>query len=66
MNIETNNRKSLTVELDGIYAKKGDFIEVTMWTSGEGVDVQISERQMFSMHFEEWEVFKKMMELIYH
>lgn len=43
---EFNNRKSINDKLSkyDILAKDSDFIEVTEWTNGEGVDVSINER----------------------
>ena len=37
------NRKSITDELSKYctFAKENDFIEVTEWTNGEGIDITI-------------------------
>lgn len=42
--MERNERKSIWDELDkyDIYAKDHDYIEVTEWTNGLGVDVNIN------------------------
>ncbi len=41
------DRRSINVELKAFdhFAHDGDFIEITEWTNGEGVDLIISERE---------------------
>lgn len=41
--MKVNNRKSIFEDLKkfSIFAKEGDFIEVTEWTNGEGVDISL-------------------------
>jgi hypothetical protein len=53
--IFSNQRSSVFMPLESGWSKEGDFIEVTEWTNGEGYDVQINEKQQFSLHFTEWE-----------
>lgn len=55
-----NKRTSVFMPLETGWSKEGDFIEVTEWTNGEGYDVQINEKQQFSIHFTEWEAMKKL------
>ena len=46
MRLTVTNRKSISDDLS-IYdflAKKGDFIEVTEWTNGEGWDITINDK----------------------
>ena len=43
LKIEESKRMTLFSELNpfDVFAKKGDYIEVTEWTNGEGYDVTI-------------------------
>lgn len=45
--MKVNNRKSIFEDLKkfSIFAKEGDFIEVTEWTNGEGVDISLGSSQ---------------------
>ncbi len=69
--IEDYNRKSLfalTNDWD-ILSSEHDYLEVTEWHNGEGVDVNIYSKegtQMFSMTFGQYKLFKKMMKQIYN
>ena len=56
MRLTVTNRKSISDDLS-IYdflAKKGDFIEVTEWTNGEGWDITINDK-VISLHEDELE-----------
>jgi len=59
LDITENQRRAISAPLAGAYSKAGDFIEVTEWTNGEGYDVAINDR-LFSIHFTEWDVLKKL------
>jgi hypothetical protein len=52
-------RKSINVQLDDGFHKEHDFMEVTEWTNGEGWDICINEK-LFSLHFTEFDMLKKM------
>jgi hypothetical protein len=52
--MEVKNRRSVVKELNDVWHKEHDFIEVTEWTNGEGWDIQISEKEKFSLHFTEF------------
>lgn len=46
--MKINNRKSVFFELKdfctfsmGVNSKRGDYVEVTEWTNGEGYDIEI-------------------------
>ena len=41
-------------------AKADDYIEITEWTDGEGFDVNINEREMFSLTWGEFSAIKKL------
>lgn len=45
-NLKIEERKSINCDLRKFdyLAKEGDFIEVTMWSNGEGVDVTINDK----------------------
>lgn len=55
--MKINNRKSVSDNLKkyDYLAKDNDFIEVTEWTNGEGIDVQISEKPTISITYGELE-----------
>jgi hypothetical protein len=52
MSINVNNRKAIFSSLGPycIMADDEDFMEVTQWTNGEGVDIHISRNKTFE-HF---------------
>ena len=59
--MEIENRKSISDSLK-IYTfidNEDDFIEVTEWTNGEGIDITISrvkgDSKMISLHYDELE-----------
>ena len=59
--MELTNRKSISDSLK-IYTfidNEDDFIEVTEWTNGEGIDITISrvkgDSKMISLHYDELE-----------
>lgn len=49
--MEFNNRKSVSDSLRKycVMAKDEDFIEVTEWSNGEGVDIQIGDKKSISL-----------------
>jgi len=68
--IQISNRKSAFVDLKDFCVfsmgperkDKGDFLEVTKWTNGEGYDIHISNRdgdKMFHLTLGEYEAIKK-------
>ena len=64
------NRKSYFSEI-GSYchiSKPNDFVEITEWTNGEGVDINISSgmgNRTIAMTWGEFKLVKKMMKAIY-
>ena len=64
------NRKCLFSEI-GSYcylSKPNDYVEITEWTNGEGVDINISDgagNRTISMTWGEFKLVKKMMKTIY-
>lgn len=72
--IEFKNRKSAFTELKdfclfsmGERKDKGDFLEVTEWSNGEGYDIQISDvdgNKAFQLTWGQWEALKKCIKLI--
>jgi len=67
--IEESQRKTLFAELQpfDVFAGEHDYIEITQWTNGEGVDVEISGKLQtrFQMTFGEYDALKKLMKKIY-
>ena len=66
LDIEVDSRKCLMGELGKYchFAWDGDYIEVTEWVNGEGVDVLISRRggeEKFSFTHGEWDLLYIMM-----
>lgn len=55
--MKIDNRKSVSDELKKYdhLAKDSDFIEVTEWTNGDGIDVQIGEKPTISITYGELE-----------
>lgn len=56
--MEIRNRKSVSDKLSGFdYLKnkdaRDDFIEVTEWSNGEGIDISIESRPLISLSFGE-------------
>lgn len=54
---------AILTECDVFLAKEGDFVEVTEWTNGEGVDIYINTslgQQHFSVTWDEFKVIKKL------
>lgn len=70
--IEENNRKAYYVALQDYCTfsigekRKHDFVEVTEWTNGEGVDVHISgtDTMNFSMTFGQFYAIKDIIKKI--
>lgn len=72
--IKISNRKAAFVELKdfclfsmGERTDKGDFLEVTEWTNGEGYDIHISDtegQRTFTLTWGQWEAMKKCMKAI--
>lgn len=56
--IEFSKRKSIFASMNSYISKKGDFIEITEWTNGEGWDITISDEKTISLHETEFEVIK--------
>ena len=47
--------------LDDIYHNDSiDYIEVCEWSNGEGWDISISDKTIFSLHYTEYEAMKKL------
>ena len=61
--MKKNLRKSVFSDVGNAcyLSKTGDFIEVTEWTNGEGVDVTISDRCSFIITWGEFKLLKKLM-----
>jgi len=61
MKAEFNKRKSAMVMLDDIYHNDSiDYIEVCQWSNGDGWDISISDKTIFSLHYTEYEAMKKL------
>lgn len=67
--MKINNRKSIYEDLSkfSIFADEHDFIEVTEWTNGEGVDVNIEDKsgsRKISLLYDEIEAIVTMSNII--
>ena len=66
--IEESKRKTLFTILKPFcyFAGEHDYVEVTEWTNGEGVDVEISGklRTRFQLTYGEYDALKKLMKKI--
>lgn len=60
MKAKFNKRKSAMVMLDDIYHNDSDYIELCQWSNGEGWDISISDKTIFSLHYTEYEAIKKL------
>jgi len=61
MKAQFNKRKSAMVMLDDIYHNDSiDYIEVCQWSNGDGWDISISDKTIFSLHYTEYEAMKKL------
>jgi hypothetical protein len=58
--IKIDNRRSVFSEIGDycLFSKKDDFIEVTEWVNGDGFDITISEKQIFSLTRGEFDLIK--------
>jgi hypothetical protein len=72
-NFKINNRRAIFSELVGYCPSakegKGDFIEVTEWTNGEGFDIVVSNVTMntkFSLTHGEFKLLKKLVKYLYN
>ena len=68
-NFEEHKRNSILSEIGDwcFLSAKGDYMEITEWTNGEGVDINIyssGKEQMFNMTWGQYDLFKKMMKQI--
>jgi len=66
MSIKVDNRRSVFSELKAYCycAGENDYIEVTQFSNGEGVDVNISRKageEKFSLTWGEWELLQVLM-----
>lgn len=65
--IEIKKRKSVSVETKeyDVLAKDGNFIEVTEWTNGDGVDIHNSrEGQTINLTWGEFKAVKKLVKIL--
>lgn len=62
MSISTYQRSAKHIDLKGYcpFADKNDFIELTEWSNGEGMDISICGKQTktISMTWGEWEALQ--------
>jgi hypothetical protein len=58
--IVMSTRRTAFVTLKDAWHKPHDYVEVTEWTNGEGWDIAISDKKIFSIHFTEYEAIKSM------
>ena len=63
--MERSKRNAIFEELKGycIFGQKNDYIEVTEWSNGDGVDVDVSAvdgNQRFSLTWGQFDLLKKM------
>jgi hypothetical protein len=58
--IKIDNRRSVFSEIGDycLFSKKDDFIEVTEWVNGDGFDITISDKQIFSLTRGEFDLIK--------
>jgi len=66
MTIHVSNRKAIFANLKPYchFAQLDDYIEVTEWSNGEGVDINISRRsgdEKFTLTWGEWELLQVLM-----
>ena len=64
--IEQSKRKAVFSEIKGycIHAGENDYMEVTQWSNGEGVDINISRRncdEKFTLTWGEFELLQVLM-----
>jgi hypothetical protein len=70
LNIEKNTRNTFIARPSEIsyISHTDDYIEITEWTNGEGIDIQMGTKgggiQNIQIHYEEWRVIKKIMKTI--
>ena len=62
MSISTYTRKAKHIDLSGYctFAQKHDFIEMTEWSNGEGMDIFVSgtSDNKFSLTWGQWEALQ--------
>lgn len=58
--MELHQRKSITDDLKNYcyFAKDDDYIEVTEWINGEGVDIDINGKKYFNLTYGELDAVK--------
>jgi hypothetical protein len=64
--IEENTRKawSISLEEDGTWTHKSDFIELTQWSNGEGWDIHLETKHMsgaLQLHFTQLNALLKLL-----
>lgn len=66
--MEIYNRKAIFKELEDWchFADENDYIEVTEWTNGEGVDIDIHSKVggNISITYGEWKLLKKLIKVL--
>lgn len=60
MMIESHTRKAKFMNLKSYchHSKEHDYMEVTEWSNGEGVDVNIDDKKHFSLTWGEYEALQ--------
>lgn len=64
--ISESKRKAwnISIDADGTWTKKGDFIEVTEWSNGEGWDIHVESEHMsgaLELHFTQLNALLKLL-----
>jgi hypothetical protein len=64
--IESTQRKAwnISIDDDSTWTKKGDFIEVTEWSNGEGWDIHVESKHMsgsLQLHFTQLNALVKLL-----
>jgi hypothetical protein len=64
--IDSDTRKSWNISIneDGTWTSKGDFIEVTEWSNGEGFDIHVESKHMngaLQLHFTQLNALLKLL-----
>lgn len=57
--IESRQVRNTVISFTGLLSNKTEFISVTEWPNGEGLDVDINSDRQFQMTWDQWEALKK-------
>lgn len=64
--IDTYKRESGFSELKKFcgFAKEDDYIELTNWYNGEGIDICVNDRKKISLTWGEWDCINAIMKIL--